>query len=57
MKIIIDLETDNDAFQQDPPTELMRILLVTISKISGGIDGGPLMDINGNTVGKFDVEV
>lgn len=60
MKIVIDIKTENAAFQ-DEPAELHNIL-ATLAKKIGFRDErdktdkyGNLYDSNGNTVGKFKV--
>lgn len=54
MKIIIDIKTDNAAFE-DNPDELRAILIGVSAKVAVGNRGDNLRDTNGNTVGKFTV--
>jgi len=54
MKIIINIKTDNAAFQ-DNDTELYDIMGRVSMAVSDGEREGNLMDSNGNTVGKFKV--
>lgn len=54
MKIEIDINTDNAAFQEDE-RELQRILLETVAKIKDGETDGYLKDYNGNRVGEFNI--
>jgi len=53
MKIIIELKTDNAAFEDY--AEMKRCLGTTIAKICLGRTDGKIMDINGNSVGSFEV--
>jgi hypothetical protein len=51
-KFIIEIETDNAAFEDDPSFEVIRILENLIKKIEGNIDVFvDLYDLNGNRVG------
>jgi hypothetical protein len=54
MKIIIDIKTDNAAFE-DNTDELRSILIGVNAKIAVGQREGNLRDSNGNAVGKFKV--
>lgn len=55
MKIVIDIKTENAAFQ-DCPEELFDILNTVVNKITGyGEKQGTLRDSNGNIVGYFNV--
>lgn len=56
MKIVIEVSTDNSAFEDEPYTELVRILKVAIEKFEKGNMEFPLYDINGNKVGKLYIE-
>lgn len=60
MKFKIEIEMDNAAFEDNPDAEVIRILESAIFQIKrrgdiGALDGRPLHDINGNTVGKIRV--
>lgn len=55
MRIIIDIETDNAAFEENEE-ELEYLLLSVVSKINAGYKSGSLRDTNGNRVGDFKVE-
>lgn len=59
MDILITINTDNSAFDEDAKTVVFELLLVQASKfMNKGIeacDGDHLMDINGNTVGYVEV--
>lgn len=54
MKIVIDIKTDNAAFEDDD-MQLFNIISDAQSAIVIGHREGNLRDINGNTVGKFKV--
>lgn len=49
------IDTNNDAFHDDPDAEIARILRRAAAAIEEGrpIEIDSLLDINGNTVGKF----
>lgn len=52
-RITITLTTENDAFSDEPATEIARILRKLADVIESGLatDETPLRDINGNRVG------
>jgi hypothetical protein len=54
MKIVIDIKTDNAAFE-DNPNEVRDILGQVQDHIRIGPTEGILFDSNGNTIGKFKV--
>lgn len=60
MRIRIELECDNSAFEGTPAREVSRILKnLARSAENGGLaelDGKKLMDINGNSVGRVEIE-
>ena len=57
MKIRIEINCDNAAFEDDPATEVERILKNLTGKLRlPGMEDLPLMDINGNKVGTLTVE-
>lgn len=49
----IKIEMDNAAFEDQPATELGRILRELAAHIEDGGEGKFLMDLNGNKVGVF----
>lgn len=51
MKIEIELNTENQAFEDDQ--EIERILQEAVKNIASGISQGILRDYNGNKVGQF----
>lgn len=48
---------DNDAFSECADIETVRILRLLADRIESGSNGGPVMDINGNKVGYYDVNI
>ena len=60
MTFKLEIEMENAAFERSPRSELARILnnvaeqLKTFSNVNA--IAGRCMDINGNTVGRFEVE-
>jgi hypothetical protein len=46
----------NAAFDEQPATECARILRKVAKLVEGGEDGGAIHDINGNLVGRWDVD-
>lgn len=52
----ITINCDNAAFDDGPATELARILRKLIKRIEDGADYLPIMDVNGNKVGEFQIE-
>jgi hypothetical protein len=56
--VTITIDSDNDALVGDNArTEVARILTKIADRIERGSDGGKAVDINGNHVGTFDVEI
>lgn len=54
MKLRIEIDTENDAFQPDPAPEVARLLLVAAHRaLRNDTSQGTLIDLNGNTVGSF----
>lgn len=56
MKCTVTIDLDNDAFAVDQAQELCRILDEAQAFINGGWSHKTLKDINGNTVGKLEIE-
>lgn len=56
MKATIQIQMDNAAFDDEPATELARILRKLAEKIEQGSDRENLRDHNGNRVGEFLIE-
>lgn len=55
-KLEIEIDTNGSAFEGDGQSEINRILERVYHRINGGESKGTLMDINGNTCGRFEVE-
>jgi hypothetical protein len=60
MRFTLEIKMDNAAFEDDPSYEVARILKETAKRIEGHPHFSPgheqpLHDVNGNTVGCFDV--
>jgi hypothetical protein len=56
-RITITIETGNSAFDDQPATEVARILFEIATSIQDGItDAIPVMDINGITVGAVKIQ-
>ncbi len=51
MKFSLEIECDNAAFEDEPATEIGRILREAAKRVEDGNIDFPLRDINGNTVG------
>jgi hypothetical protein len=59
MKVIIEIDCDNDAFAGDTKGEIRRILAAAFAAGNGllrTMDGRKLSDVNGNTVGSIRVK-
>jgi hypothetical protein len=56
MKVKIEISCDNAAFENDPATEVERILRNLTGKLRLPGDSLNLFDINGNKVGKLEWE-
>ena len=56
MKLTLEFEMDNAAFDDNPLTEAARILREAAGMLDTGTDNGKLRDVNENTVGRFEVE-
>lgn len=56
MKLTVDLAMDTAAFDDDLGEEAARILEVVAHKLRDGYQDGRLRDVNGNTVGCWQIE-
>jgi len=56
MKVTLKINLDNDAFVDNRTKEIKRILLDIIDRIDNIDDIIFLRDINGNSVGKFEIK-
>ncbi len=54
-RFTLTIDCDNAAFEEQPAQELARILRDVAARIERGTDCGTVHDINGNTVGRFDM--
>lgn len=53
-KFIVEIETGNSAFGENPEIEVARLLLQTAHRVeANGEKSGKLKDGNGTTVGRF----
>lgn len=55
MKATITIEMDNAAFENRPASELARILKDITLRVKQGDSDFSVHDINGNTVGSFNI--
>lgn len=55
MDFYLHINMDNAAFDENRVGELQRILLNVAGRLEGGYPG-TVRDINGNTVGQFDIK-
>jgi hypothetical protein len=55
MKLVIEIETGNSAFEDDEEGEISRIIEVIAGKVNGGATGGSCFDFNGNKVGQWEM--
>lgn len=59
MKIKIEFDTDNAAFEEDPKYELRRVLQLVTERLCerpGRKTSGVILDANGNKVGTYERE-
>lgn len=56
--LTIEFHTGNSAFEDNEPEETAKLLRDIASKIDRGDTDGPVLDLNGNTIGgwEFDAE-
>ena len=55
MAFTVTIETDNEAFSRNKGREVARILRRIAERLERGEDSGKAMDLNGNSVGKFEL--
>ena len=53
----VEIKTGNAAFEGNPEYEVKRILKEIEKKLESGYTSGSCMDINGNKVGKWSLDV
>ena len=56
MKMHIQIDTDNAAFEDDPRHEVHRLLVDAVRKYADGYDKAVFIDSNGNKVGGWRCE-
>ena len=56
MKFTMEVNMDNAAFEDSPENELARILSVAAEQVKASYRSRTCQDINGNTVGQWNVE-
>ena len=57
MEFSLTLDMDNEAFSGAPGLELARILrklAARVEELDHRVDGGKVLDVNGNSVGKWE---
>ena len=57
MKLLIDMNLDNEAFELDLVLEVERIFKNVVARLWQGDAEGKLFDLNGNSVGDFEVRI
>lgn len=57
MEFNIDINMDNAAFEYAPGVEIARILHKVGEQLEAGYVEGKIRDVNGNSVGRFEVIV
>ena len=57
MEFTLAIETGNDAFDGVEQSEVARILRVVADQVERGTDCANISDVNGNTVGTFELEL
>lgn len=55
MKFNLSIDCDNAVFEDQPATEIARILRSVAHRVTTGGIGGNVRDLNGNTVGGWAV--
>lgn len=56
MRFVVEIDCDNAAFEDEPASELIRILKnQVLPALRDGEEDRRLRDINGNTVGRFQI--
>lgn len=53
----LEIKSGNEAFSDSPQGEIARLLRHTANKIESGVEEGKLMDVNGNKVGMWWVDI
>lgn len=55
-KLIIEINTTNDAFEENRGAELARIFRELADKVEAGTVPYRLRDVNGNRIGQIEIE-
>ena len=56
MRLILEINCENSAFDADRNNELSRILRDAAERLSNGKEYGALRDLNGNCVGDYEIQ-
>lgn len=51
------IKSSNSAFTDNPQEEIARLLRHTANRIESGVEEGKLMDVNGNKVGEWWMDI
>jgi hypothetical protein len=57
VEFTLNIDCDNAAFGDEPENEIIRLLNEVAERLGRGFYSGKVRDVNGNTVGDFDLEV
>lgn len=57
MKFTLEIDTNNEEFVDNPYWAVYRALLVVAGAVESHCKGNVIRDINGNTVGSYDLRV
>lgn len=55
MRFNLSIDCDNAVFEDEPATEIARIMATVAERVTEGGIGGNVRDLNGNTVGGWTV--
>lgn len=55
-KVVIEFDTDNDAFDKGNNAEVVRVMRDAARKIEHGIIPATLFDLNGNNIGSLTID-
>ena len=50
----LQFSTDNATFEDEPVTEVERIMRLVTDQVAAGLSRGPILDVNGNRIGEWD---
>jgi hypothetical protein len=54
VRFLLEIESGNDAFQDDPKEEMTKLLYPVVFNFTCGMEGGLIYDSNGNKVGRWE---